>query len=55
MPQLRKDRERFFLYFRISPECFDAILGWIDEEIRKIPTNFRNQIPSAERRAIALR
>jgi hypothetical protein len=54
MPHLREDRERFFLYFRMYPECFDVILDGIDEEIRKMPTNFRNPISPAERIAIEI-
>ncbi|CAI6373410.1 unnamed protein product [Macrosiphum euphorbiae] len=40
IPQLKADPTRFFLYFRIIPGCFDEILGWISDEIFKIPTNF---------------
>lgn len=55
MPQLRADQKRFFIYFRMTVECFDEILGWISDEIYKIPTNFRMPINPSERLAIALR
>lgn len=55
MPQLRADPTRFFIYFRMIPDCFDEILGWISDEIYKIPTNFRMPISPSERLAIALR
>ncbi|XP_022160163.1 uncharacterized protein LOC111026394 [Myzus persicae] len=55
MPELRKDPERFHIYFRMTPECFDQILGWIIDDIQKMPTNFRNPIPPSERLAISLR
>ncbi|CAI6359621.1 unnamed protein product [Macrosiphum euphorbiae] len=55
IPQLKADPTRFFIYFRMIPDCFDEILGWISDEICKIPTNFRMPIPPSERLAIALR
>lgn len=55
MPQLREDPRRFYIYFRMTPECYDEILVWIIEEIQKMPTNFRNPIPPSERLAISLR
>lgn len=55
MPQLREDPRRFYIYFRMTLECFDEILGWITDEIRKTPTHFRIPISPSERLAIALR
>ncbi|XP_050066392.1 uncharacterized protein LOC126555521 [Aphis gossypii] len=55
MPQLRADPIRFFIYFRMIPDYFDEILGWISDEIYKITTNFRMPISPSERLAIALR
>jgi hypothetical protein len=35
MPQLRSNAKRFFIYFRMSSNCFDEIINLIDEDIRK--------------------
>lgn len=55
MPQLRKDEKRFYIYFRMTSECFDEILSLINDDIRKADTNYREAISSEERLAIALR
>lgn len=55
MPNLRVDPKRFYLYFRMTPECFDEVLDWIHPEIIKMSTNFREPIPKQERLAITLR
>lgn len=55
MPQLRDDPKRFFIYFRMSSNCFDEIVNLIDEDIRKEMTHYRVPIPPPERLAIALR
>lgn len=55
MPKLREDPKRFYLYFRMTLECFDEVLDWIHDEIIKMPTNFRVPIPPQERLALTLR
>ena len=41
MPQLRNDAKPFFIYFRMTSNCFDEILNCINEDIRKETTHFR--------------
>ena len=36
MPKLRADPRRFYLYFRMTSECFDEVLDWIYKEIIKM-------------------
>lgn len=55
MPQLRSDPKRFYIYFRMTPDCFDEVLDLISNEIQKKQSNFRNPISPPERLAIALR
>ena len=55
MPQLRQDEKRFYIYFRMTSDCFDEILNLIKEDIKKMDTNYREAIPPEERLAIALR
>lgn len=55
MPQLRMDPARFYMYFRMTPECYNEVLSLIQSEIRKMPTHFRNPISPTERLAICLR
>ena len=60
MPQLQNDAKRFFMYFRMTSNCFDEIFNFINEDIRKETTHFRVSIPdtstrSPERLTIALR
>lgn len=55
MPQLRQDKKRFFLYFRMSSENFDEILSLVKEVITKLDTNYREAISAEERLAITLR
>ncbi|CAH1995266.1 unnamed protein product [Acanthoscelides obtectus] len=55
MPQLRLDEQRFYVYFRMTPQCFDEILNLVKDEIRKSDTNYREAISPEERLAITLR
>lgn len=55
LPELRKDEERFYIYFRMTSDCFDEILNLIKSEICKQDTNYREAITPEERLAIALR
>ncbi|CAH2006973.1 unnamed protein product [Acanthoscelides obtectus] len=55
MPQLRLDEQRFYVYFRMTPGCFDEILNLVKDEIRKSDTNYREAISPEERLAITLR
>ena len=55
MPELRQDEKRFYIYFRMSSECFDEILSLIKEDITKMDTNYREAISAEERLAITLR
>ncbi|CAL1671957.1 unnamed protein product [Lasius platythorax] len=55
VPQLLKDEKRFYIYFRMTIDCFDEIVNLIKDDIRKQHTNFREPIPPQERLAIALR
>ncbi|XP_063925016.1 uncharacterized protein LOC135138913 isoform X2 [Zophobas morio] len=55
MPQLRADPKRFYIYFRMTSDCFDAILNFIRADIRKSDTNYREAISPEERFAITLR
>lgn len=55
MPQLRVDEKRFYIYFRMMPNCFDKILNFVKEDIRKVDTNYREAVTAEERLAITLR
>src|SRR5436190_22554857 len=55
MPALRKDENRFYIYFRMNFECFDLLLDLISEEIRKEDTNYREAISPEERLVVTLR
>ncbi|KAJ8913488.1 hypothetical protein NQ315_013868 [Exocentrus adspersus] len=55
MPELRKDEKRFFIYFRMTVACFDELLHLIENDIRKLDTNYREAISPEERLSIALR
>lgn len=55
MPQLQKDPKRFYIYFRMTNACFEEILSFISEDIRKRDTNYRESISPEERLAITLR
>ncbi|CAI6373652.1 unnamed protein product [Macrosiphum euphorbiae] len=55
MVQLRMDPARFFMYFRMTSECYEEVLSLIESEIRKMPTHFRIKISPTERLAICLR
>ena len=52
MPQLRKDEKRFYIYFRMTIACFDELLHLIENDIRKLDTNYREAISPEERLAI---
>ncbi|KAJ8891096.1 hypothetical protein PR048_010606 [Dryococelus australis] len=53
--QLRQHEERFYIYFRMTIECFDEILYLIKGDIQKEYTNYRKPIEPAECLAVALR
>lgn len=55
MDDLRQDEKRFYIYFRMTSDCFDEILNLIADDIRKQDTNYREAICPEERLAIALR
>jgi hypothetical protein len=55
VPQLVTDEKRFYIYFRMTVQCFDEILGKVREDITKQHTNWRRQIPLEERLAITVR
>ncbi|KAJ8879617.1 hypothetical protein PR048_020225 [Dryococelus australis] len=45
VPELLKDDKRFYVYFRMSVDCFDEILNMIRDDISKKATDFRRPIP----------
>lgn len=55
MPKLQEDEERFYIYFRITRNCFYEILDLIKDGIRKMDTNYREAISPEERLVIAVR
>ena len=52
---LRKDREYFFRYLRMSPDRFDHLLSLVKDRIEKRNTRLRKAIPPEARLAITLR
>ncbi|KAJ8953428.1 hypothetical protein NQ318_023547 [Aromia moschata] len=52
--ELREDKDRFFVYFRMTVECFDEILDIIISDIKKKFTHYRRPIQAAERLAVTL-
>lgn len=54
-PELRKDANRFYTYFRMDCESFDEILNLIRNDITKEQTTFREPIGTTERLAVTLR
>nr|XP_021199978.2 uncharacterized protein LOC110383508 [Helicoverpa armigera] len=53
--ELQQHSDRFFTYFRMSPETFDYLHNQLQPYIQKKNTNFRESISSKERLAICLR
>lgn len=49
------DREKFFNYFRMSPNSFDELLTLLTPHISAMDTNMRLCIPSNEKLAVTLR
>ena len=52
---LRKYPDRFYTYYRMSPEQFDAILAQIEHLIYKPNSNWRHSISAEEKLAICIR
>ncbi|KAK4883897.1 hypothetical protein RN001_000168 [Aquatica leii] len=53
--ELRKDPKRFHMYFRMTMEEFDYLHQLIENDIKKMNTQFRRAITSEERLAVCLR
>jgi hypothetical protein len=53
--ELRLDEQRFFQYFRMTPETFENLLHIVGPHIRKQTTNYRNPISPQQRLAICFR
>ncbi|KAK4884902.1 hypothetical protein RN001_001173 [Aquatica leii] len=53
--ELRKDPKRFHMYFRMTTEEFDYLHQLIENDIKKMNTQFRRAIISEERLAVCLR
>ncbi|CAB4037701.1 Hypothetical predicted protein, partial [Paramuricea clavata] len=53
--ELRLDEQRFFQYFRMTPETFDNLLHIVGPHICKQTTNYRNPISPQQRLAICFR
>jgi hypothetical protein len=53
--QMLEDEKRFYIYFRMTKDCFNDILNLIGDDVRKEYTNYRSPIPPEERLAIVLR
>lgn len=53
--ELREHPDRFFTYFRMTPEIFDELLSLIEQSIQHRDTNYRKAITPGERLAITLR
>jgi hypothetical protein len=53
--ELRLDEQRFFQYFRMTPETFENLLHIVGPHIRKQTTNYRNPISLQQRLAICFR
>lgn len=54
-PLLRQDEFRFFMYFRMTCAAFDEFLHFIENDIRKEHTNYRECIEPTQRLAVTLR
>ena len=52
---LRKYPDRFYIYYRMSPEQFDAILAQIEHLIYKPNSNWWHSISAEEKLAICIR
>jgi hypothetical protein len=53
--QMLEDEKRFYIYFRMTKDCFNDILNLIGDDVCKEYTNYRRPIPPEERLAIVLR
>lgn len=53
--ELRLDPERFYQYFRMSPETFDYIHDQIKDDIKMKTTNWREPVPTQDKLAAVLR
>ncbi|XP_069684976.1 uncharacterized protein [Periplaneta americana] len=53
--ELESFKDRFFIYFRMSRECFETLHQLLEPKIEKFTTNWRRPIPARERLAICLR
>ena len=54
-PDLRHYHKRFFKTYRMSVECFDALLKLVGPHISKKYTNFRAPISAEQRLLVTLR
>ncbi|RVE51175.1 hypothetical protein evm_004140 [Chilo suppressalis] len=54
-PKLLQDEERFYMYFRMSIQCFNELYDMLNNYIQKADTNFRRAISAKERLVIFLR
>lgn len=54
-PELVRDPDKFFQYFRMSYEKFRALLDLIEDDLKKEDTTFRRSISPEERLAVCLR
>lgn len=50
--ELESFEDRFFIYFRMSHECFETLHNLLEPKIAKFTTNWRRPIPARERLAI---
>lgn len=53
--ELESHEDRFFLYFRMSQNCFEELHELLRPKIEKKLTNWRKPISTRERLAICLR
>ena len=53
--ELKKDREHFFRYLRMTPDRFGHLLSLVQPKIEKKDTHFRKCIPAEARLALTLR
>ena len=52
--ELRLDSDRFYVYFRMSPDLFDDLLSKVGPLLVKRGNNFRETLSPAQRLAITL-
>jgi len=53
--ELESHEDRFYLYFRMSQDCFEELHKLLLPRIAKLTTNWRKPISARERLAICLR